>query len=398
MNHVRRFLPVLPVFMRATPPSVWTADKFYTWLQEFNPSILAEANLTPDAFFTAWMGALAVQLTEKPESINYTLVAEARIRELKHKSDRVGAIIAIQISQEAPARVSLSEADLSAPVVLQPRSTKAHGTTFQPTTPGAVARLSVLSTSKSTYLSTDTIGKRKKTHNDQYPSKRYNGRTIFVISDSDDSESIADDMDSTHSDLEKDDEGESGWEDEDSDSSWDSEKDQSAPVLMKLGFKPMIDINLKCNNYIRQLCADIYSSGAQTIVLFDWDNQPVPESMLSINPRDSGVYSIIVQGRTSKSPTAQRPQRHGYILTTPRPFKEAADHEMFMLVCSLLYAGILHDKIVVVVTADIGMENIMLYMNERSISSVRLTARDLIPYLNRIVPGCFNSRSMTAFV
>lgn len=120
-----------------------------------------------------------------------------------------------------------------------------------------------------------------------------------MISDSD-SESIADDMDSARSDLEmNDDEGEgweieseSGWEDEDSDSSWDSEKDQSAPVLMKLGFKPMIDINLKCNNYIRQLCADIYSSGAQTIVLFDWDNQSVPESMLSINPRDSGVYSI----------------------------------------------------------------------------------------------------------
>ncbi|KAF9305299.1 hypothetical protein BGZ74_010733 [Mortierella antarctica] len=235
------------------------------------------------------------------------------------------------------------------------------------------------------------------THHDQYPSKHYNGRTVFVISDSD-SESIADDMDSTP-DLEMEDEGEgwegegeSGWEDEDSDSSWDSEKDQSTPVLMKLGFKPMIDINLKCNNYIRQLCADIYSSGAQTIVLFDWDNQPVPESMLSINPRDSGVYSIIVQGRTSKSPTGNWLQRHGYIITTPRPFKEAADHEMFMLVCSLLYAGILHDKIVVVVTADIGMENIMLYMNERSISSVRLTARDLIPYLNRIVPGCFKDR------
>lgn len=240
------------------------------------------------------------------------------------------------------------------------------------------------------------------THHDQYPSKHYNGRTVFVISDSD-SESIADDMHSTP-DLEMDDEGEgwegegeSGWEDEDSDSSWDSEKDQSAPVLMKLGFKPMIDINLKCNNYIRQLCADIYSSGAQTIVLFDWDNQPVPESMLSINPRDSGVYSIIVQGRTSKSPTGNWLQRHGYIITTPRPFKEAADHEMFMLVCSLLYAGILHDKIVVVVTADIGMENIMLYMNERSISSVRLTARDLIPYLNRIVPGCFKDRSKADF-
>ncbi|KAG0316635.1 hypothetical protein BG000_004802, partial [Podila horticola] len=251
----------------------------------------------------------------------------------------------------------------------------------------------------STNPSTDTIGKRKKTHHDQYPNKRYNGRTIFVISDSD-SESIADDMDSARSDLEmNDDEGEgweseseSGWEDEDSDSSWGSEKDQSAPVLMKLGFKPMIDINVKCNNYIRQLCADIYSSGAQTIVLFDWDNQSVPESMLSINPRDSGVYSIIVQGRSSKAPTAHSLRRYGYILTTPRPFKEAADHEMFMLVCSLLYAGILHDKIVVVVTADIGMENIVLYMNERSISSVRLTARNLIPYLNRIVPGCFTDR------
>lgn len=215
-----------------------------------------------------------------------------------------------------------------------------------------------------------------------------------MISDSD-VEPTPDDMNIDDQDLVMDDyESESGWEDEDSSSS-DQEKDQqSAPVVMRLGFKPMIDINLKCNNYIRQLCADIYSSGAQTLVFFDWDNQPVPEEVVRLNPRDSGIYSIIVQGRTSKVPLTRSYRAHGYTLTTPRPFKEAADHEMFMLVCSLLYAGILHDKIVVVVTADIGMENIMLYMNERSISSTRLTTQGLIPYLNRIVPGCFKDPSM----
>lgn len=215
-----------------------------------------------------------------------------------------------------------------------------------------------------------------------------------MISDSD-AESI-DDMDIDDQDLAMNDyESESGWEDEDSSSSEQEKEQQSAPVAMRLGFKPMIDINLKCNNYIRQLCADIYSSGAQTLVFFDWDNQPVPEEVVRLNPRDSGIYSIIVQGRSSKVPLTRNYRAHGYTLTTPRPFKEAADHEMFMLVCSLLYAGILHDKIVVVVTADIGLENIMLYMNERSISSTRLTTDGLIPYLNRIVPGCFKDPKHT---
>lgn len=83
MNHVRIFLPVLPVFLGATPPSVWTADKFYTWLQEYYPSILAGAKFTPGAFFEAWTGALAVQLAEVPEGKNRTLIAKARMGELQ---------------------------------------------------------------------------------------------------------------------------------------------------------------------------------------------------------------------------------------------------------------------------------------------------------------------------
>lgn len=81
MNHVRRFLPVIPMFLRAMPPSIWTADNFYTWLQEFNPSILAEAKLTPDAFFAAWVAALGMKVKEPPEGINPTIIKETRMRE-----------------------------------------------------------------------------------------------------------------------------------------------------------------------------------------------------------------------------------------------------------------------------------------------------------------------------
>ncbi|KFH61709.1 hypothetical protein MVEG_12451, partial [Podila verticillata NRRL 6337] len=156
MDHIKKVLSVVPVFLRGMPQSQWTANEFYVWLQEFAPSILTEAKFAPDSFFAAWVGALGMLPTKHPEDINLMHVAETRIRESQHKADRISRLIMTQISQETPAlSVSLSKADLSAPVVLQLRPTAPMPPARQLSTPNTVSHPLALQSGSNSISSTN---------------------------------------------------------------------------------------------------------------------------------------------------------------------------------------------------------------------------------------------------
>ncbi|KAG0343940.1 hypothetical protein BG004_004874 [Podila humilis] len=429
MNDIKLILNHCHEYLRETPVSNWSAVKFYQWVVPKKPEVMS---MTPERFVEAWIGAIgmhrpAPEANLSPEEMRKIITIErnnntATINTLNnvpksqpprtdHSSRPVvpintphqvsGANHSVptlvtttpmlgtlaSVSGIPPSRLAQFNAYKSTP--WDNRSSSDHilptppvpGPTTRATKqlpPRDMTRMGLVPSTAQSKSDIRTVPHMKKPNVQEAVSKKrkaaldpaledkhYDGRTVFVLGDSDpeDSVSVADDI--LMEDRDED------WEDVD-DSDEAQRSKQSGYKLQPLGFTPMIDVEEAQNAYLRPICQDIQRTGANTIVFWDADNKSPLDSVVDIDPSKSHVFNVVVQG-PGRAAGYNKDPRYGYVLTTHRPYKEAADHEMFMLVCALLYAGMLYDKIVFVVSADRGLENIVLFLRERSISSIQVS-------------------------
>ncbi|KAF9430546.1 hypothetical protein BGZ94_006196 [Podila epigama] len=332
MNHIKKLLAPCSRFLADEPTSAWDGPSFYQWLQRNQSTILETHKFKSTDFVDGWIGALAMIQEFPPTGINPSNVQNARMQEMKVRELRIGQVKELHIGFKASlARKTPSKTTLPARTVA-----------------------SIQSSAESPILISDSDDDMDIDEEDK-PMDVDNDAVVAPITDDDDENYV----------TVSDDAGES---------------DKQAHLDLNLAFEPMAEINKPCNSYLRPLVTDIIKHNAHTIVFIDGDNQ-CADAVLSVDPRLTRVLFVVVAGPMLRF----YKRRHVHVFITPRPFKEAADHEMFMLLCSLVYVGILADKSVYICTADRGLyTNTVEWLKERGIDATSGSRGNLFDYLCRI--------------